>query len=283
MHPTFITVFGVEITTYGLLVAIAFLTLWFSSVRYGRRLGYSPEFIQNLLTLVVIFSMIGARLLYIFIYWEYFKAHPREMIFSREGYVFLGGFIGAVLISIWYARRHKHSVLGVADLFAPYAALAHGIGRIGCFLFGCCFGGLSGAPWAIRFPKDSPAYIQHWNQGLINAHAQHSLPIHPTQLYETAGNFAIFAILILVRGRQTFRGQLAMGYLMLYGGIRFVIEIYRADPRGAWGALSTSQWISLAMIALGAWGYYALLRKAIPPERPLANAPDAEPSDAKPS
>lgn len=268
MHPHLFSFFGVEITTYGLMVALAFVTLWFCTVFRGKRLGFSPDFIQNLLTLIVIAAMVSARLLYVIVYWPYFAENPGDIIFSREGYVFLGGLVGGVAVALWYTRRHKHSILGVADLFAPYVPLAHGIGRIGCFLYGCCFGAVCSLPWAVEFPKNSPAYYAQLNSGDLASGALHSLPVHPTQIYSVLGNWLIFAILILLQRKQQFRGQLAMGYLMLYSVIRFLIEAYRADPRGAWAGFSTSQWISLLMLAGGAIGYWLLWKRGIEPLKP---------------
>src|SRR3990167_2597536 len=124
MHPTLFHVFGIQITTYGLMVTTAFMTLWFSSVYRGVRLGYASDFIQNLLTVIVISAMLSARLLYVMINLDYFFVHPDEILLSRDGYVFLGGFLGGVVGAAWYVRRHQKSILGVADLFAPYLALA---------------------------------------------------------------------------------------------------------------------------------------------------------------
>lgn len=272
MHPNLVNLFGVQITTYGLMVALGFTTLWYCSVTRGRKLGYSPDFIQNLLTIIVVFAMVFARLLYIWVNFGLFLKNPAGMIFSRDGYVFLGGFIGAVAAAAWYARRNGKPILGVADLFAPYLALAHGVGRVGCFLFGCCYGKVCSLPWAVQFPKDSPAYVDHVNRGWIGIDSLFSLPVHPVQLYHSFSNVAVFGILIWVRTRQSFRGQLAMGYLVLYGIGRFLTEYARGDSRGEWAWLSTSQWISIAIIAAGAAGYIVLRKKNIPPETPQTAA-----------
>ncbi|MBI1388805.1 MAG: prolipoprotein diacylglyceryl transferase [bacterium] len=270
MHPILIDIGGFPITTYGLMVAIAFLTFWWVTVRRGKRLGYDPEFIQNLLTLIVISAMVGARLLHVVVSFDEYRQNPWK-IFSREGYVFLGGFLAAVVVSAWYIRKHKQSVLGVADLFAPYLPLAHSIGRVGCFLYGCCWGGVCNAPWAVRFPENSPSWIDQYNNGLIPANQPWSLPVHPTQLYESFFLLGLFFFLRWLRGRQTFKGQLAMTYLIAYGVGRSIIEHFRVDPRGFIAGLSTSQWIGLLMTALGVWGYWILRNKAFPPERPVAS------------
>jgi len=270
MYPTFLTIHGIQITTYGLMVSVAFATLWLCTVNRGQKIGYPIEFLQNLLTIIVICGIVFARLLYVIVYWDYFLQNPFETIFSRVGYIFFGGFVGAVVGVAWYTRKHGKSSFGVADLIAPYVALAHGIGRIGCFLFGCCYGGRCELPWAVRFPQDSPAFIDQLNQGLISTTATRSLPVHPSQLYESIFNFALFLALTALRKRQSFRGQIAMSYLMIYCVGRFLIEFTRGDERGGLGVFSTSQWICLLLVAGGSAGYYALRRKAAPPERCLS-------------
>jgi len=266
MHPNFINLFGVQITTYGLLIACAFAVLWLCAVSRSEKLGYPPDFIPNAMMVIAISAFVFARLLYVVVDWESFAEHPYRIIFSRDGFVYLGGFAGAVLSAVVYSRRQGIRPLALGDLFAPYLALAQAIGRIGCFLFGCCYGGVCSVRWGVRFPKDSPAFIDQLNQGLIDASASASLTVHPTQLYESFFNFAHFAILLLIRSRQKFLGQLAMCYLMIYSAGRFVIEFYRGDFRGALGPLSTSQIMSFLLFASGFAGYLYLRRKAIPPE-----------------
>ncbi|MGI6458401.1 MAG: prolipoprotein diacylglyceryl transferase [bacterium] len=268
MHPTFIELFGTRITTYGFMVALAFTLFWLLSMRRAKRLGYSEDFIQNLIAIIVISAFVCARLLHVVTQWDYYSQHPSEIIFSREGYAFLGGFIGAVTLSVLYTMRKGYNIFGVADIFAPYLALAHGIGRIGCLLFGCCFGGVCNLPWAIQFPRDSPAYYQHYHDGLIGNDQILSLPVHPTQIYESLFSFAHFGILLLIRKHQTFRGQLAMSYLMIYSAGRFIIEFFRGDDRGTLdGIFSTSQTLGILLFVVGFVGYFWLQK--------IHHAPDA--------
>ena len=268
MHPILIEPFGFPITTYGLMAAVAFITFWFCAVTRGRSLGYDTDFLQNLMTIIVICAMIGARLLHVIVNFNDYANEPSR-IFAREGYVFLGGFVFAVAISYWYIRRKQQSVLGVADLFAPFLPLAHAIGRMGCFLYGCCWGAQCSASIGVRFPQNSPAWVDHINQGLINLDALFSLPVHATQLYSVAANLAICGILLLIRGRQSFQGQLAMLYLILYSLSRTVIEMFRNDPRGIMLGLSTSQWLGIALLITGCVGYWLLMKKNLTPDQPI--------------
>ncbi|MBZ0257353.1 prolipoprotein diacylglyceryl transferase [bacterium] len=274
MHPILIEPFGFQITTYGLMAAVAFVTFWFFAVSRGKQLGYDTEFLQNLMTIIVVSAMVGARLLHVAVNLPYYAANPLEF-FSREGYVFLGGFISAVVVSIWYTRRKKQDILGVADLFAPFVPLAHAIGRVGCFLFGCCWGAQCSAEIGIRFPQESPAWIDQVNRGLISPDALHSLPVHATQLYSVGANLAICGLLLLLRSRQTFKGQLAMTYLILYSIARTIIEHFRDDPRGFIAGLSTSQWMGIVLFITGVIGYWMLSKKGLPPDQSKPATPDS--------
>jgi len=281
MYPTLINIFGVQITTYGLMVALAFATMYILSIYRGKKLGYPEEFIQNLLMFIVLGSFVFARLLHVLTNWEYYSNNPADILFSRDGFVFLGGFIGGVGLAVGYSIYKQQSILGMADLFAPFLALAQGIGRIGCFLYGCCFGDVCSLPWAARFPYESPAYITQWNQNLLSSDAVLSLPIHPTQIYHSLFNVAHFGILLLLLRYQTFKGQIGMAYLIIYSTGRFVIEYFRGDNRGELvGYFSTSQEISILLFCIGLTGYLILQWKNIPPDHVQKTSAQHEPSEA---
>lgn len=272
MHPNLVNLFGVQITTYGLMVALAFASLWLAAVARGRELGYPQEFIQNLITVIVISAFVFARALHVVVDWEAYSAHPWQILLSRDGYVFLGGFVGAVAMAAWYTRRHGQSVWGIADLFAPYLAMAQGIGRIGCLLFGCCYGRVCELPWGVRFPEGSPAFYDHLAHGWLAADVHESLPVHPAQIYMSLFNFVHCGILLFIRRHQTFRGQVAVSYLMIYSTGRFVLEFFRGDYRGGWMYLSTSQIISILLFGAGLVIFTALRRLAMPPETARVDA-----------
>lgn len=280
MHPTLFNLFGIQITTYGLMMACAFATLWLCTVHRGKKLGYSPDFIINLITVIVVSALVFSRLLHVVIEWEYYSNNLSAIIFSRDGFVYLGGFAGAVVFAVGYTYRNGQSILGVGDLFAPYLALAQGIGRIGCFLYGCCFGKECHLPWAVHFPPDSPAYNYQFNEHAIDLNAVSSLPVHPTQIYLSLFNFIHFGILLWIRSRQSFRGQLIVCYLIVYSVGRFSIEFFRGDSyRGMYGPLSTSQIISILLIATGVTGYWILHRRHFPPDRISITIPEKSPSN----
>lgn len=188
----------------------------------------------------------------------------RPLKFWTGGLVWYGGFIFSTLTAMFFARRYfggKGRELAMADMLSPSVAIGLAIGRIGCFLSGCCFGGVCSAePPGVRFPRWSDAWDEHrehFREALIAQHKEtgvwESLPVHPTQLYEAFGLFLIFAFLWWSpRLKKRADGQVLGWLLALYGVLRFAVEFLRADERGGW-LLSTSQWISLPLIALGAW------------------------------
>jgi len=210
------------------------------------REGFDPDKITTLFLWVVITGFLGGRLLYIIVDWEHFVNEPWKTIFSRGGFVFYGGFILAFAVAIWQIRRNHLNMWKTADMFAPAVAIAYAIGRIGCFLNGCCYGRPTDSWLGVYFPPESPA-------GSLGK------PLIPIQLFSSLTLFIIFAILIKVKRHKKFDGQLFWLYVLLYAVSRYIIEIFRGDPRGHIWFFSTSQFMSiifaiLALVMLGKLG-----------------------------
>jgi phosphatidylglycerol:prolipoprotein diacylglycerol transferase len=172
----------------------------------------------------------------------------------RGGLAYYGGFIFAAGFGLYYARKHKLGMWRMADLAAPWIALGLAITRIGCFLNGCCYGKLSQLPWAVRFPIGSIVQRAQAEAHLIAGEAP-ALPVHPTQLYLAALNLLTFFVLYLgVRPRKRWDGQVFAWLLILKGVFRSLVEIWRDDERGVIGGwLSTSQLLSIPLVAIGIW------------------------------
>jgi phosphatidylglycerol:prolipoprotein diacylglycerol transferase len=234
--------------TYGVLVAAAFLTgLWVVG-RLAKEAGLNPDSVTNLGLYCALAAIAGAKLMMFLVDISYYTEHPGE-IFSIEslqaGGVFYGGLIAALAVSWWYMRRSKLPLLKTADVFAPAIAIGHAIGRIGCFTAGCCWGERCDLPWAVTF---------HSEEAHNRVGVPLGVPLHPTQLYESAAEFAIFAILYWRFRKPHPQGSIISLYLILYSTARFVVEFFRYHEQGNWlnGPLDTSQWISLALFAMGA-------------------------------
>ncbi len=249
MHPKLISIGNFFIPTYGVLVALAFLTALWMAARLARRSGLNPDSVTNLGVYCALSGLAGAKLLLILLNWRYYGSHPGE-IFSlstlQAGGVFHGGLIAALLMAVWYMRRKGLPGLKTADVFAPGLALGHAIGRMGCFSAGCCWGTECHRPWAVTFTNP-------------DAHRLVGVPlnvsIHPTQLYEAAAEAVIFLILYRRFSKLHRDGTIIGLYLVLYSIARFAVEFVRhheqANPFG--GPFSATQWIALAMIILGAY------------------------------
>jgi phosphatidylglycerol:prolipoprotein diacylglycerol transferase len=177
------------------------------------------------------------------------------------GYVFYGGLLLAVPVGLIFLRRRKMPVWTVADLAGWAIPFGLVLGRIGCLLAGCCFGGDTDGPFGMTFPRYSPAWQKHLELHLIDRTAAHSLAVHPTQLYE-AGAAAFISALGWWRYRRGrhFEGELFFQFLLLYGLFRIGVEFIRADDRGAWlgGLLTTSQLVSMPLVG---WAVWVLVRK----------------------
>ena len=169
----------------------------------------------------------------------------------RSGLVFYTGALAALGAMYAGCRLIRLSPWPLLDAVCLYLPLGHAFGRLGCFFGGCCFGAPTDAACGVRFPAGSPAFLQHKSQGLLPDGAVASLPVHPSQLYETAGNLVLFALLLLLaRSRPLPPGRLTALYLAGYAALRFALEFWRGDAlRGVYFGLSASQYIALATLA----------------------------------
>jgi len=182
--------------------------------------------------------------------------------FWAGGLTYYGGFIGASAAGFWLLKRDRFPFWKAADMAGMVIPIGLGFGRMGCLLAGCCFGTPSSAPWALKFPGHSPASEAEFKAGLIQSPFEPSLPIHPTQIYESLASFAIAAILIFfVHARKRYDGMVFFAFVALYATARFVIEFWRNDDRGAFLGLSTSQLIGLALVGAAFAGHRVLLAR----------------------
>ena len=169
--------------------------------------------------------------------------------FWNGGLAYYGGLITATITGVWFLRREQFPVGHGVDIAGAVLPLGIFFGRLGCFFGGCCFGVVTHGPMGMIFPGHSPASEQHFKSGLLSSKALPSLPVHPTQLYEAAGCLAIAAFLTFyAHPRKRFHGQILLLFLGLYALLRFVIEFFRDDDRGAIMGLSTSQFIGVLIV-----------------------------------
>jgi phosphatidylglycerol:prolipoprotein diacylglycerol transferase len=226
--------------------------IWFSERAKKAQMNF--RFSLDLSLAFMLGGFIGARLFHVLyeqprFYWE----HPEAIfMFWLGGFVFFGGVLGALVATYLLIRRRGEKFLPWADLAAPVIAFGYAIGRIGCFLAGCCYGRECDLPWGVRFPPgvDAPSFVLR----------------HPTQLYATFWELMVVAILLLSERRiksESRAGRIFALWMFLHGIGRLIMEYFREDDRGpAILGLSVSTWFSIIFIGLGAFGVYNLAGKA---------------------
>jgi phosphatidylglycerol---prolipoprotein diacylglyceryl transferase len=249
MFPILLHIGPITLRTYGAMVALAFLVSlqvakWTTRT---RRLGQA--FILDLVAILVVSGLAGARILYVLLNLSYFREHPFESLKVWEGgLVFYGGFLLATAAGVAFTRIRGYGVADVADSLAAPLAIGQGIGRWGCFFAGCCYGKPTSVLWGIQFSDPSSL-------------APLGISLHPTQIYESIGDLLIGAFLwrMLARRKDT-RGNVFCLYLLLYGVLRFGVEMFRGDDRGVMlGGLFPSQVV--ALVALLVSGSILLVQK----------------------
>jgi phosphatidylglycerol:prolipoprotein diacylglycerol transferase len=283
MHPVLLNLSGFALHTYGVLIAVGFLVGIVLAGREARRIGVlrAPVFaagpgagglsgqarLLDLCFWILVSGLVGSRLLYILTNLGDYAAACREGIASgrtRElvwrcsavlhvwegGLVFYGGFLAALLVVAWYVRRHQMLFLRTADVLAPSLAIGHFFGRLGCYAAGCCWGKVSALLVSARFPRGSLVYEDMASRGQLVTGLERTPSLHPTQLYEAGGELAIFFLLLALRRRKRFDGQLLLAYLVAYPILRSVVELFRGDAIRKFAVeLDTprlSRWLGLA-------------------------------------
>ncbi len=233
-----------SVPTYGVLLAAAFLAALGYAQKRTRRAGLPPDAVLDLWIAALISGILGAKILLYVIDFDYYLRNPSAILGGwRSAGVFYGGFAAAVVTCAVMVARRGLPVWKIADISAPAIALGQAIGRVGCFCAGCCYGKPSDLPWAVTFTD--PAANRLTGVPL-------NVPLHPSQLYLSAADIALFAILILLQRRPRYDGQVFLWYVVLHALLRGALEFTRGDPRGALWGLSTSQIIAIAALLAGA-------------------------------
>lgn len=290
MHPVLIKFGegGGGLPSYGVAMALGFLAAILLGTRMAERQGISVNRMLDLFFWMLASSVLGSRLLYVLVNFDDFAricagpagVDPRStgrQIYDctgalhiwEGGFVYFGGLVAAVAVSVWYTRRHKMDFFRVADLAVPLIALGHFFGRMGCFAAGCCYGKPTTSVLGVSFPVGSLAHLELLRDHVISIGAAGTPPLHPTQLYEALAELLLFGALLLWSAHKRYHGQLLVIYLLVYPVVRAAIELWRGDPsRGyliklstpglnallgvpaeATSLLSTSQLISAVMVA----------------------------------
>lgn len=243
MHPILIKIGPVTLYSYGLMVALGFGLAVYLAARNAGAFGLKKGDVIDTLLFVLIGGLIGARLLYVLLNIGYFKARPIEIFYlSRGGLVYYGGFISALVAALIYTSRKKIAFWDMMDLLGPYIALGQSVGRIGCFLNGCCYGveAPEDFPLGVYFPSKTPA------------------PLVPTQLYSSLALLAVFFILRAIQKNRRFRAEVFLAYVSIYSFQRFFMEYLRGDNPVITAGLTFSQLTSVAVFFASLAAYVIL-------------------------
>lgn len=238
MHNELFSIGPVTIYGYGLMIAIGILLAYFFAVYRAKKRNLSDDPIFSILICAVFFGFLGAKLLYIITVLDEIIKDPKLLWDVADGFVVYGGIISGILAILIYCRIKKIDFFTYLDLILPSVALAQGFGRIGCFLAGCCYGVETKSAFSITFHH--------------SAYAPNNVPLFPSQLVSSGLNFVHFIVLCLIAGKAKKKGTVTSCYLIFYSIGRFIIEFFRGDLlRGSVGRLSTSQFISIFVLAAG--------------------------------
>ena len=256
MHPILIDLGFFQLPSYGvLLVSGVALALVTARLRADRA-GMDGSLVVRFGLWLVIWALLGAKLLLIAVDLPRFIANPVELVrIARAGGVFLGGFIAAIAAAVVLLRLYELPALKTFDVLVPSLALGHGVGRIGCLMAGCCWGGRCYLPWAITY---TDPIVQRLGTPLHTS-------VHPFPAYAALFNFGLYLFLAGVYRRTPAPGRVFASYLALYGVGRFLLEWTRGDAARGFvlgGALSTSQAISLLLIVVGVALHLWIRRRA---------------------
>ncbi len=234
----------VPIYTWGVMLGVSLIVGWYLTLGRAKADGFPREMLANAYVITALAALVGARLLFVVTNPDAFESASVFELRSG-GMVAYGGFLGGFLASLVYMRWKRFPLLAWGDVGVLSLASGLFFTRIGCYLYGCDFGrrlGDGAPPWLQKigtFPHwpegtvqggdGSEAWAHHIESGFIPPDGEASLPVHPTQLYEAAIGLGLLVLLLWLRGRQRFRGQIFLAFVFLYGFARFALELVRDD------------------------------------------------------
>lgn len=259
MYPVIYKHGPIEIRSFGVMMVLAFFAaLWLVRKR-APQYGLTAGRVSDVSFWALLAGIIGARIVFIAQEWDHYSKHLNELLTLRfEGLTSFGGlFFGAAVVALW-AYRYRIPFRNLADLFAPGFLIGHVIGRIGCLLNGCCFGGVC--------PPDMP-----WGIHVEGSPVLH----HPAQAYDSLMNLAALGLILAFEKRPHRRGQVAGLFFVLHGLTRFIYEFWRAgsDAQVARGDASSTYWgtlpitqaqgMAIGLILIGAVMFAVFARKPV--------------------
>jgi len=227
-HPVLLDLGFLKIYSWGFMVAVAFIAATILAAKEAKRKKTDHEKIYSLLIYIIIGAIIGSRIGYLLFDLNNIANLLDIFKFWEGGMSFHGGFIGGILFGFLYIKKNKLNFWKTADICTPSIPLAQAIGRIGCFLRGCCYGIETALPWGISYLGETR---------------------HPTQIYSSIALFLIFIFLSKQKHKKSFNGALFLTYILIYSVFRFFIEFIRVEPKVLFG-LTAAQLVSIVLSAI---------------------------------
>jgi len=239
-------------------MATAFIVGILIARRRARRAGIHPDVIVDLAFYVILASIAGARAAYVIVHWSFFRTDPGAILRIWDGGLAQYGGVAAGVLTglLFFAKRGIDPWRG-ADVVTPSLAIGIAIGRIGCFLNGCCFGKPCSLPWAVVFPP-----------GSIAGQDYPGIAVHPTQIYASLAALAMFLILLAVERRKPFDGFLLWFFVIMLAAYRFAVDPIRHYDvasfvhRGPPFSLTSNQLMGIVLIAVASAFMVRLSRRA---------------------
>lgn len=238
MYPILFRIGDFTVTSYGVMLVVAFIGAGLVVAADFRRRGWDPAAAQDIVLAAMLGGVVGSKLFWALGQGDQLVTDPIGTLFSRGGFTFYGGLIGGIATVVGWLVWRKYPLREAVDSCGLAIPVGYMLGRVGCFLVGDDYGRPTDLPWGVAFPEGSPPTV---------------IPVHPTQLYEIAMTLPIFLVLWSLRKRDLPAGTIFFLFFVLAGVERFVVEFWRVNPDLALG-LTLAQWISLGFIAAGIAG-----------------------------
>lgn len=237
MRPILFRIFSIPVYGYGTMIALGICAAIFVLLRTVRKKGYNEDHILNMVIVTVILGILGGKVFYIISDFSNVIKDPSLLKDIGNGFVVYGAVIFGAISVIAFSKKYKWRPLELLDMVSPPVVLAQGIGRIGCFFAGCCYGKETTLPIGVKFQ--------------VGSLGPSDVYVHPTQLYSSAFDILLALFLLYYAKKERKDGRIFSLYVILYSIGRFIVEFLRNDPRGSVGFLSTSQFIAIFTLIIG--------------------------------
>ncbi len=257
------TVPGLHFPLHGfsLMLLLACFGALATAMYRARRAGIDPDAVAGLATWLISGGFIGARAMYLVQHPETLHSFMDVFKIWQGGIVFYGCIMGGLIGSILFWVRHPFPWLRMADAVAPALAVGIALGRVGCFLNGCCYGAVTDCPLAMTFPAGTPVWAHQVADGLISPESPRSMPVHPTQLYGAIDGMMLLGLLTWFHRRRRVDGEVMALLMLVYPVLRFFNESLRDDEPAILAGLTAAQSISVTLWVggLATWAYLCRL------------------------